>query len=264
MGADACVAVCPKNQHCCVSGPPNDVSIECVDGDECCETSDCDQCATRDNGLCEPDIILCQGGLVACCVDDELICAECCDDPDCDTCHLCHQGRCVPCEAGGLICCEDACVDREKCCVSAGGECGLLQMSSTGGDGSHQLDCCDGLVCCETHHGLVCAECCSHHDCAWGTCCCKDGTCSKHCCEHGCHHDNDCAHGTCCCDDGSCSADCCTTSTPPVSTLPATGSGTEGGSSGLIGAAAIGAAFAAYLAARKLREQSPEDIPAEE
>ncbi|HET9661258.1 MAG TPA: hypothetical protein VFP05_13060 [Thermomicrobiales bacterium] len=315
MGVNRCVPVCPEDEHCCVSGPPTDTTVTCVDGDECCETDECDDCATCINGYCEPDVIACILPLVGCCVGNELICTECCHDSDCGDCELCHEGSCVPCERGGLTCCDDVCVDREECCVPIGEECGLLDVTPAGGDWPPQLDCCDGLVCCETQHGSICADCCSdhecpkgsiccagqcremecciddilvgldpnrrcpegcgcfegicdchcqsNHDCAWGTCCCKDGTCSKHCCEHGCHHDKECGYGTCCCHDGSCSAKCCKTPTPPATVLPGTGSGPGSGGNGLGGVAAVGAAVAAYVAARKLREQ-PEEVPAEE
>jgi hypothetical protein len=197
----------------------------------------------------------------------------------------------------------------DECCPRFGEECGLL-VSVAGGDWPARLDCCDGLVCCETHDGAVCAECCTDHecpkgwicclgqcrelecciddilvgldpnrrcpdgcpcfegicdchcqsnkDCAHGTCCCKDGTCSKHCCDKGCDRDKDCPHGTCCCHDGSCSAKCCKTDTPPVSTLPDTGSGgaSDGGGFALAGVGAL----AAYIAARKLRQQASDEL----
>lgn len=317
LGVDACVPACPENEHCCVFGPPEDVTIECVDGDECCETDECGECAHCINGFCEPDIILCELGSVPCCVNDELICtecchdsdcedcthcvdgtcepdviacidgvaccingellcteccddsncnscetcenylcvpkflpcplgqvtccvgdelfcSECCDDSDCDTCHLCHQGRCVPCEAGGLECCVDVCVPPDECCVDFGHECGVLEVTSAGGYPPPQLDCCDGLVCCETKYGSVCAECCTDHECPKGSICClgecreiecciddilvgldpnrrcPDGcSCFEGICDCHCQSSKDCAYGTCCCKDGTCSEHCC-------------------------------------------------------
>ncbi len=242
-----------------------------------------------------------------------------CHDSDCDVCELCHEGNCGPCETGGLECCNDVCVPEDECCVHFGDECGVL-ITTAGGSSPPQLDCCDGLVCCETKHDSVCAECCSDHecpkgwiccagycremecciddilagldpnrrcpdgcscfegicechcqsnkDCAYGTCCCKDGTCAEHCCAKGCDHDKDCGYGACCCHDGSCSAHCCKkytppSYTPPVYTLPGTGSGDDGGGSSLAGAAAFGA-LAAYMAARKLRQQRSDEVAAEE
>jgi hypothetical protein len=148
-------------------------------------------------------------------------------------------------------------------------------------DDSPQLNCCDGLVCCDTEkYGLVCLECCNDHDCAHG-CSCHDGFCSCPC-----GSDKDCAKDTCCCKNGSCSADCCPkkpdeenpgtpvkpgTSAKPgastggeaVHTLPSTGSGPDSPSAGWIGAAALGAA-AAYLAGKAMKGDDPEPEAAEE
>jgi LPXTG-motif cell wall-anchored protein len=78
-----------------------------------------------------------------------------------------------------------------------------------------------------------------------------------------CDHDKDCPKGTCCCKDGSCSGKCCHKPHPPkppkpappapVTVLPATGAGESNDSTGLFGAAALGAAAALY-AAKKMRE----------
>jgi hypothetical protein len=135
-----------------------------------------------------------------------------------------------------------------------------------------QLNCCDGLVCCDTHrYGLVCVECCGDHDCADG-CTCEEGFCSC-----GCSSDYDCADGTCCCKNGTCSEDCCPKPPKPhhphkphkpasggttVTSLPDTGSGGRKQGTSWISAAAFGAA-AAYLASRKLRPEETPEAPEE-
>lgn len=299
-GLLCCAGIC---QECC-STDDCEPCERCIDGGAC-QPLDCGDCATCLDGACVPDSILCPEGQVACCEGNELFCSECCDDSDCGSCELCHQGDCVPCERGSLVCCDDICVSDGECCVGFGEVCGLLEVSAASDDWPAQLDCCDGLVCCDTGNGSVCAACCSDHecprgsiccagqcrdiecciddaaigldpnrrcpegcgciegscdcycqsndDCAWDACCCNDGTCSANCCVPGCAQDSDCDSGLCCCHDGSCSTKCCTTYTPPVSTLPGTGSGctSEGGGFLLAGAGTL----AAYLTARQLRQE---------
>ncbi len=116
--------------------------------------------------------------------------------------------------------------------------------------------------------GPVCAECCGDWDCPKGAWC-HEGWCEWP--DH-CKDDKECPKGTCCCKDGSCSGKCCDKPHPPkppappkpapapapapaapVTTLPATGVGDSSDSSGLLGAAALGAA-AALFAAKKMRE----------
>jgi hypothetical protein len=176
---------------------------------------------------------------------------QCCydgyDDPvNCGECETCADGWC---RSSG---------------VELYGACNPMEVYAGWDVSTPQLNCCNGLVCCDTNkYGLVCLECCADSDCADG-CYCDDGFCSCPC-----TGDSDCADGTCCCKNGSCSADCCETPPPPkphhhhhggsttVTTLPATGSGGAKQGSNWFGAAAIGAA-AAFWASRKLR---PEDAP---
>jgi LPXTG-motif cell wall-anchored protein len=148
------------------------------------------------------------------------------------------------------------------CCKGAGASCSFLEVTDV--DSAAQLECCDGLVCCYGLSNNVCAQCCIDEHCdAGGTC--EDGVCVY---PILCIDDKGCPEHTCCCGDGSCSWHCCEhhhhhphphpkppTPTPdaPVTTLPATGSGQENTSSGLLGAAALGAA--ALFAAKKVRDQ---------
>jgi hypothetical protein len=158
--------------------------------------------------------------------------------------------------------------------------------------GSPQLDCCDGLVCCGVHLGDLdddddddddwegghCAECCGDWDCP------KGSECHHGVCKFECHHDKDCPDHTCCCKSGHCSKHCCEhkddkpdkhpdykkpeeskddTGGEEIDTLPSTGAGPDESNAGWLGAAALGAA-AAYLASKKLKDESPEPEAAEE
>ena len=174
------------------------------------------------------------------------------ENHDCGDCEFCREGRCHP---NG---------------VPWGETCSPDMVLAA--DGSPQLNCCDGLFCCETgkHDELVCLQCCHDGDCAHG-CSCHDGACSCPC-----GSDKDCGKDTCCCKNGSCSADCCpkkpeepgtpakpgtSTGGETVNTLPSTGSGPDSSNAGVIGAVALGAA-AAYIAGKALKGETPE--PAEE
>ena len=151
------------------------------------------------------------------------------------------------------------------------GACFPMEVYASWDVSTPQLNCCNGLVCCDTNkYGLVCLECCADADCADG-CSCDDGFCSCPC-----KGDGDCADGTCCCKNGSCSADCCEAPPPPkppkphhhhgsttVTTLPATGSGGAKQGNSWFGAAAVGAA-AAFWASRKLRPEETPDAQAPE
>jgi LPXTG-motif cell wall-anchored protein len=183
-----------------------------------------------------------------CCVAGETsYCAECCADSDCGDCEICDSGVCAPVT---------------DCCKGAGASCSFLEVTDV--DSAAQLECCDGLVCCYGLSNNVCAQCCIDENCdAGGTC--EDGVCVY---PILCIDDKGCPEHTCCCDDGSCSWHCCDhhhhhphphpkppkpTPEAPVTTLPATGSGKENTSSGLLGAAALGAA--ALFAAKRVRDQ---------
>ena len=195
--------------------------------------------------------------------DQGRYCAACCDDSHCDQGERCCRGACVE----DWKCCTDHdCDDCEECdtgyCMLTGvpfGEiCGEL-VTIANGD-SPQLDCCDGLVCCDVDKdGNRCFECCGDWDCPKGT------ECDHGVCQFECSHDKDCPNGTCCCKSGHCSKHCCREdddkpdkagnpgSSGYIDTLPATGSGDSQTGTGWLGAAALGAA-AAYLAAKTLRE----------
>ena len=244
---------------------------------ECCDHYDCPEGWRCCGGVCSPECCHdkdCEWGV---CVDG--YCSECRENHDCGNGEICCFGEC----RGDIECCYEYgadpvnCSDCESCIdgwcrptgVSLYGVCNPMYVGAAD-DSTPQLNCCDGLVCCETQgYGLVCLECCGDQDCAHG-CSCEQGFCSC-----GCSSDKDCAQGTCCCKNGSCSADCCYTPPKPhkphkpsgggstVTTLPATGSGDAQKQSGWLGAAALGAA-AAYLASRKLKPESPEEAPAPE
>jgi LPXTG cell wall anchor motif len=105
-----------------------------------------------------------------------------------------------------------------------------------------QLDCCDGLLCCDAGDAGECAECCGDGDCPQGTICCVgacreiecciddiltggnpndrcpdtctcfEGICvdeNQERCRAFCESDKECGKDTCCCKDGTCSAKCC-------------------------------------------------------
>jgi LPXTG-motif cell wall-anchored protein len=230
-----CFGECSQSQECC--------------NDECVPLGQCVHICIPEAQPCEDRTLECCPGLQCCIAGESSYCAECCADSDCGDCEICDSGVCAPVT---------------DCCRDFGDYCGLLQTTAAGGDSSDQLDCCDGLVCCENWNsqGSVCAQCCNDWDCG------KDGTCNEGVCEYPilCIDDKGCPEHTCCCGDGSCSWHCCDhhhhhphpkppkpTPAAPVTTLPATGSGQESDSTGLFGAAALGAAAALY-AAKKLRE----------
>jgi LPXTG-motif cell wall-anchored protein len=140
-------------------------------------------------------------------------------------------------------------------------------LDITAAESDSQVDCCDGLVCCYGQSANICAQCCIDENCDAG------GTCENWVCVYPvlCVDDKGCPEHTCCCDDGSCSWHGCDHHHPhphphpkppkpappapsaPVTTLPDTGSGSEQTGSGLLGAAALGAA--ALFAAKKVRDQ---------
>lgn len=294
----------PKEEGCCgVQGDwcefvtaADNLNGSCCRGLQCCwddksHSGTCAECC--DDYDCGPTPGI--GGTGYCCGG---VCqAECCRDTDCER-GVCVEGVCHECRENhdcdnGKICCDGGCFAGYECCfenapdpVNCGecetcfegfcrptgvdlyGVCNPMVVAPAWGD-APQLNCCDGLVCCDTHkYGLVCLECCSDHDCAHG-CTCEEGFCSC-----GCASDKDCADGTCCCKNGSCSADCCPRPEPPkphkpstgtttVTSLPATGIGDAKQGSNWLGAAALGAA-AAYLASRKLKPEETPEAPAPE
>jgi LPXTG-motif cell wall-anchored protein len=289
-----------ENEGCCgVPGdwcdavaPSDNLSGYCCDGLSCCydektKSSSCAECCGDYdcgdgyccNGVCQAQCCKDKDCEYGYCIDG--YCSECRGNDDCGHDEICCNGTCY----GGYQCCYENeadpvnCGECETCiegwCRPTGvelyGVCNPMYVFAADAD-SPQLNCCNGLVCCDSHkYGLVCLECCADADCADG-CFCDDGFCSCPC-----WSDKDCADGTCCCKNGSCSADCCPTPEPPkppkphkpdsggtITTLPATGSGDSKDGSSWIGAAALGAA-AAYLASRKLKpEQAPGAEAAEE
>ena len=219
----------------------------------------------------------CCDGLFCLQFDDEVYgpvgnsyCAECRHDHHCDKGYHCCHGQCISEE----YCCSDYdCDDCEECFFVNGYGYGYCELTGvpfgeycsqiTLSDDSIQGDCCDGLVCCEVDKdGEKCFECCGDWDCP------KGSECRHGVCEFECSHDKDCPDDTCCCKSGHCSKHCCHDhhhppktpkpdtggGTDEIDTLPATGAGPGASSSNVIGTAILGAA-AAYVAAKKLRDQ---------
>ena len=142
---DVCRRVCPVDEICCISGPPNDQTIDCA--------------------------------------------ADCCGDEDCTgECGVCYDGQCIGC-GPNEECCRGICVDEGECCREFGEECGLIVNGTSLAEGVPQLDCCDGLVCCENDFtnsiqvAMYCAECCNNWGCPKGWKCCH-GECipEERCC----------------------------------------------------------------------------------
>jgi hypothetical protein len=246
------VPECPDDQQCCGEGAEGAYCAQCCDNEDCYIAGPCSIC---EQGWCTTP--------------------ECCEHEDCDGCEVCGQDHmCHPllCDFDETCCDGHACIPVDECCREIGDSCGLLEVSGAW-DGSEQLDCCDGLVCCENWNSQypVCAECCNDWDCPKGAWC-NEGWCEF---PDLCDHDKDCPKGTCCCKDGSCSGKCChhhpkppkpappapTPAPAPVTTLPATGAGESTDSTGLFGAAALGDAAALY-AAKKMRETPEGDTEA--
>jgi hypothetical protein len=276
-----CHGECSQSQECCT--------------DQCVPLGQCGHLCLPESQPCADSQLECCPGLI-CCIDGQTsACAECCDDSDCAGCAVCNEagqcadpecctdtdcpdcevcggdGTCHPllCLLGDTCCGGHECVPEDECCNDIGDECGLRVTTAFGGEHSHQLDCCDGLVCCEnwSSQGRVCAQCCNDWDCG------KGGVCVNGVCEYPtvCHHDHDCPEHTCCCDDGSCSWLCCehhhhphphpkppTPETTPATALPATGAGSNERSDSSSLGITLAAGAAALLGAKLLRQQTEE------
>ena len=176
-------SACPAGETCCdVDG----VGIDCVNlnapGDQYCGACGvvCGPCETCNNGTCVSTCTGCEVCDSGTCIEDcgecevcdsgTCIPTECCYDSDCPDCYFCSdEGICVEnlCLIGEE-CCNGECVPNGECCRGVGDYCGVLEVTTA--DDSPQLDCCDGLVCCENWNsqGSVCAECCNDWDCAQG------------------------------------------------------------------------------------------------
>jgi hypothetical protein len=279
-GTGACVnrmcQDCPTGQIICQA------TGQCYDpATTCCTDADCvaEPCRSCVSGDCIPFAEYCESGdycynrmTGGCCIDDECGCGECvnrmctspecCHDSDCGACEFCDDGVCHGACSQHEECCNGECVDLGDCCKGFGDHCGLLTVADA--SGSLQLDCCDGLLCCEVKDGHVCAECCHDRDCG------KDDVCRHGYCEfpHACKSDKECPKGTCCCKDGTCSSKCCNHPKPPkppkpqppapVDKLPATGvkDGQDDSSAALGITLAAGAA--ALLGAKVLRQKPKE------
>jgi hypothetical protein len=251
-----CYGECSQGQECC--------ERECVPIGTCC-ASEGDYCTLGEPDPGE-DRVECCSDFVCCATEHSAACAECCDDSDCPSCSYCSDGICYGKCSQSQECCNGECVEDDTCCRSEGSTCGVTPT-----DDSAQLDCCDGLLCCDNlYYGAsVCAECCVDHDCPHG------GRCDQGECKHVCKNDKQCPDGTCCCNDGSCSGKCChhphphpkppkPTPPAPVTTLPDTGAGPNDERNSLLGVLGLGAA-AALFAAKQLRDDTDQtEQPAEQ
>ncbi|MCC6944336.1 MAG: hypothetical protein IT335_07140 [Thermomicrobiales bacterium] len=213
----------------------------CVDPEDelCCPDGGCDECHYCYAGMCSP---ICGEGLSCCPDGDYTYCADLYSDHwDCGACGY----SCNSCE----VCWNGYCVETEECCGGIGDSCGYPIGPAS--EGSDQLSCCDGLVCCNPDNagddddddddddwgGSYCAECCTNWDCPKGEYC-KHGRCKKK------HHHHKPPHKP-----GK------PGKAPEIDTLPNTGSGDTAGNSGAwLGAAALGAA--AYFAGKTLRSET--------
>jgi LPXTG-motif cell wall-anchored protein len=276
---DCCTGCCGQNAT--VGEPPNQYCLpaeycECrVFGEECGLIINGTYPAGEAHQLdCCEDLLCLHGYPGEVNADDRaMYCAECRRDHHCDKDEKCCFGRCIP----EWKCCTDHdCDDCEECAdghcrltgVPFGETCGYVINGTAISWESDQLDCCDGLVCCDVDKdGKRCFECCGDWDCPKGSDC-KHGVC-----EFECKHDKDCPDDTCCCKSGHCSKHCCHHHKPDkpdytpgdkpgypsggtVDTLPATGAGDDESGLGWIGAAALGAA-AAYVAGKTIRSETP-------
>ena len=191
---------------CCASGSCGACPDKCVGNtcDRLCQTcdsetgdcvnkddgTDCGTCFTCQNGSCEKDMTLPGCGTPVPPGDDD-------DDDDDDDDTGCKDTDCP----GGTCCCAD-----ETCSA----DCCKTQCSNDDACGSCER-CKDGACVSDTTLPGCGSKCTTDDECANGTCCCADGTCSADCCGTKCSTDDECADGTCCCADETCSADCCKT-----------------------------------------------------
>lgn len=194
----------------------------------------------------------CCDGLHCCHGQSTNICAECCGNDQCPQGSVCEGFICVPvdqCEVAGEYCdSENPCCVGLQCCYGqstnicaeccgddqcpVGDICQNWTCVPESGCGAisrycdSENPCCDGLHCCYGQATNICAECCGNDQCPQGAMC-EGFTCVP-------------------------------VNSGPVATLPATGAGDQNQSDGLFGAAALGTAAAALVAAKKLREYDPE------
>jgi hypothetical protein len=255
---------CPDGEEYC---PEGDYCYTKMTGG-CCTDSECGSEVCTDGHCCPPGDKYCPDGDY--CYSERT--GGCCTSDECGPCSFCsdQNGTCYSQCLDNETCCDDTCVaDEIGCCRDFGDYCGVLEVSSAGGD-DRQYDCCDGLLCCFGQSTNVCGECCADSDCntAWG------GVCNNFICEYptcdgkweACDADSDCCHGL------KCYGGVCKSKhhhhphpkpTPeaPVTTLPATGG--QSGKGGKNDSTALGMTLAtgaaALLAAKYLRQNSEDE-----
>jgi hypothetical protein len=260
--------------HCCPPGykycPDGDICYTEREG-ECCTDADCDTACDEHHHCveCPSDEVWCETSQKCiyppreCCTDDDCpACNTCGDDNQCTETNCCDTDN--DCDSDE-ICCNGICVDEhDPCCQQFGETCGVLNVTSAGGD-DRQYDCCDGLLCCFGQSTNVCGECCADSDCDYapgGVC--NDFQCEYPTCEgkyEACDSNSDCCHGLTC-HHGVCKHPHKPHPKPtpdePVTTLPATGSGPGKSDTSAALGITLAAGAAALLGAKMLRQQ-PED-----
>ena len=246
---EACVPAgeggCSSDEECCSGSCGKGFCFECT------VNEDCGACAACVDFVCIADCTLGEGD-------------SCCDENE--TCNL-ETGVCealAPVCAGDgescgvlagrpeVFCCEGFACNAEGICEEIEApECEIDDDCVVQAAGDIDAAICCGGFC------ITGIECCID-DANPNDRCAEGSTCFEGVCVFACKGDSDCASGTCCCSDGTCSSECCedVDNTPPadtagVTTLPSTGIGDDGGNA-LLGVALVAGA-AALLAGKKLR-----------
>ncbi len=232
----------------------------------CCTDSECGAEVCTDRHCCPPGDNFCPDGDY--CYSQRT--GGCCTDDECGDCQSCHDGVCGGDCSQSEECCYGECVPFDTCCQGFGDTCGVLEVTSAGGD--RQYDCCDGLLCCFGQSTNVCGECCADSDCKAA----PGGVCNAFQCEYPtcegkyetCHSDSECCHGLKC-RDGVCKHPRAphkphkphkpSKPSAPVETLPATGVKNGGNDAGNALGVTLAASAAALLAAKHLRQTSTEE-----
>lgn len=258
---------CEITEDCCDGTCISGVCIVChFFGESCEETADCCGGLECLEGVCS----------VICLAEGE----ECTDTQQCCTNLFCNAGLCDgSCVGEGVVCeVDDDCCTDLFCDSDGTGLCTQVPACRTiGADCGDDAPCCDGLTCSNNICAEACAaendNCSTSEDCCDGLQCWGDGgglgTCfpPDYCKDlgEGCHE----AFAPCCdgmsCADGYCIAtepepEPTPEPTQPVTSLPNTGAGNNGDSSGVIGAAAALGGAAALLTARKLLESKDAEV----
>jgi len=238
---------CGSNEECCTGDCWKGLCFDCI------SSEDCGACEFCGGYVCVADCTVGEGN--SCCNDGEICNLEtgACEieEPVCvgegESCGF-------PNGEGEVPCCDGlACNDEGVCEEIVAPECETDEDCVLQAAGDVEAAICCGGVC------ITDIECCINDE-DPNARCAEGSTCFEGVCVFACKGDSDCAEGTCCCSDGTCSSECCedVDNTPPadtggVTTLPNTGIGDgEGNLTGLLGAGLV-AGGAAYLAGKKVK-----------